>query len=238
MNLWTCLVQSGQVFCIKTGPRNGTDLRKAALINNMDAKIAKAAEMHSAPPKPSCEEIAAKPAQLVHLNPVNDLNKANDPPKPAATESPKRDSSRLESESKGVGSKGISESPELMLSRLEQARKLVSEQEHALLQSPEQILARLGEKSKNISTEKADQFQYAVIRNIVDEVVSDYHDQLRKDINNMHLELIRQFQMQKIEMQDLLERYLPSKQTREELEALRLENNELKLAALRESLKE
>ena len=41
-------------------------------------------------------------------------------------------------------------------------------------------------------------FEYKVIRNIVDEVQGEYHEKTKMEIRNMHLELIRQFQFQKV----------------------------------------
>jgi hypothetical protein len=44
----------------------------------------------------------------------------------------------------------------------------------------------------------ASEFQYKIIKGIVDDVVSEHFDQLQDQIQNMHIDLIRQFQVQKV----------------------------------------
>lgn len=41
-------------------------------------------------------------------------------------------------------------------------------------------------------------FQYNVLENIVQDCLADFRDQTRSDIQNMHIELLRQFQIQKV----------------------------------------
>ena len=40
--------------------------------------------------------------------------------------------------------------------------------------------------------------QYKIIRDIVEDVVQEHNEQLRNDIQNLHLEILRQFQIQKV----------------------------------------
>jgi hypothetical protein len=48
------------------------------------------------------------------------------------------------------------------------------------------------------ASEQVSNFQYKVIRGIVEEVVQDYHDQLRRDVQNVHVEILKQFNQQKV----------------------------------------
>ena len=49
-----------------------------------------------------------------------------------------------------------------------------------------------------LSESPSSSFQYHVLRNIVNECLQEYHEQIRADIQSMHVELIRQFQIQKV----------------------------------------
>ena len=51
---------------------------------------------------------------------------------------------------------------------------------------------------KNNSTSTATNFQLQVIGSVVDECLQDFRISLRNDIQNMHLELLRQFHIQKV----------------------------------------
>ena len=48
------------------------------------------------------------------------------------------------------------------------------------------------------TSEQVSTFQYKVIRGIVEEVVQDYHEQLRRDVQNVHVEILKQFNQQKV----------------------------------------
>lgn len=75
---------------------------------------------------------------------------------------------------------------------------------HHQFQSPQQMLERLNIKARQATLSKitesphVDPLQYSIIRTIVDEVMQEYQAQIKGDIHNMHLELIRQFQFQKV----------------------------------------
>ncbi|KAJ3331529.1 hypothetical protein HDU91_003314, partial [Kappamyces sp. JEL0680] len=71
-------------------------------------------------------------------------------------------------------------------------------------------------------------FQHKILRGIVEEVIQDFHDQVRLDIQNMHLELLRQFQIQKTDIQELLESHIPAAPILELVERLQLENDRLR----------
>lgn len=72
-------------------------------------------------------------------------------------------------------------------------------------------------------------FQYTVIKNIVEDVMNEYHSLLSSDVHDMHLELIRQFQLQKIEIRTVIEQYAPKEVMMRELESLRSENERLRM---------
>ena len=47
-------------------------------------------------------------------------------------------------------------------------------------------------------TANASSFQYTVLENIIQDALEDFRHQIRLDIQNMHVELVRQFQVQKV----------------------------------------
>lgn len=51
---------------------------------------------------------------------------------------------------------------------------------------------------KESSENDPSSFQYKVLENVVSDCMSNFREQIRNDIKNMHLELIRQFQIQKV----------------------------------------
>jgi hypothetical protein len=67
--------------------------------------------------------------------------------------------------------------------------------------SSEQMLARINQKVHNAAlanAENVNPIQYKLIKEIVSETMQSYQAQMKGDIQNMHLELIRQFQFQKV----------------------------------------
>ncbi|KAG0013544.1 Protein nedd1 [Entomortierella chlamydospora] len=63
-------------------------------------------------------------------------------------------------------------------------------------------------------------FSSKVLENVVEGCLMDFRAGIRNDIQNMHLELLRQFQIQKIEIETLLKQYSDTKELREENERL------------------
>ena len=53
-------------------------------------------------------------------------------------------------------------------------------------------------KLMNAHTSDMSTFQYQILENIVQDSLADFRDQIRSDVQNMHLELLRQFQIQKV----------------------------------------
>ncbi|CAG8585328.1 2865_t:CDS:10 [Acaulospora morrowiae] len=82
----------------------------------------------------------------------------------------------------------------------------------------------------NSNTGSATNFQLQVIGNVVDECLQEFRISLRNDIQNMHLELLRQFHIQKEEMELMFLKYCGETMSlREEVERLREENQRLKM---------
>ncbi|GES98797.1 protein NEDD1 isoform X1 [Rhizophagus clarus] len=79
--------------------------------------------------------------------------------------------------------------------------------------------------SNNSTIGTATSFQLQVIGSVVDECLQDFRISLRNDIQNMHLELLRQFHIQKTEMEMMFLKYCGETMSlREEVERLREEN--------------
>ncbi|RHZ57116.1 hypothetical protein Glove_393g13 [Diversispora epigaea] len=85
-------------------------------------------------------------------------------------------------------------------------------------------------KNINNTADTATNFQLQVIGNVVDECLQEFRISLRNDIQNMHLELLRQFHLQKTEMEMMFLKYCGETMSlREEIEKLREENQRLKM---------
>jgi len=64
-------------------------------------------------------------------------------------------------------------------------------------QISEKIVTELDKTTTTTATTPA-QFQIELVRNILDESLQSFRYQIHMDIQNMHLELLRQFQIQKV----------------------------------------
>ncbi|KAF9332772.1 Protein nedd1 [Podila minutissima] len=71
-------------------------------------------------------------------------------------------------------------------------------------------------------------FSSKVLENVIEGCLMEFRTGIRNDIQNMHLELLRQFQIQKLEMEALLREYSDTRELRDEIERLRDENRRLK----------
>lgn len=71
-------------------------------------------------------------------------------------------------------------------------------------------------------------FSSKVLENVIEGCLMEFRAGIRNDIQNMHLELLRQFQIQKLEMEALLREYSDTRELRDEIERLRDENRRLK----------
>ncbi|KAI8350825.1 hypothetical protein B0O80DRAFT_457576 [Mortierella sp. GBAus27b] len=71
--------------------------------------------------------------------------------------------------------------------------------------------------------------QTKVLESVVEDCLMNFRAGIRNDIQNMHLELLRQFQIQKMEMEGMLKRYTDTKELREEVERLKEENERLRM---------
>ncbi|KAF9357420.1 Protein nedd1 [Mortierella sp. AD094] len=72
-------------------------------------------------------------------------------------------------------------------------------------------------------------FSSKILENVIEGCLMDFRTGIRNDIQNMHLELLRQFQIQKIEIEGLLKQYSDTKELREENERLAEENRRLRM---------
>ncbi|KAF9947199.1 Protein nedd1 [Mortierella alpina] len=68
-----------------------------------------------------------------------------------------------------------------------------------------------------------------ILESVVEGCLADFRVGIRSDIQNMHLELLRQFQIQKIGIEQLLKQYTDTKDLQEENERLREENQRLRM---------
>ena len=84
-------------------------------------------------------------------------------------------------------------------------------------------------KSTSSTHNGVSSFQYHVLENIIQDSLSDFCSQIRFDIQNMHLELLRQFELQKKDILDLFKQHMPNDILLEEITRLREENTRLKL---------
>ncbi|KND02365.1 uncharacterized protein SPPG_02835 [Spizellomyces punctatus DAOM BR117] len=71
-------------------------------------------------------------------------------------------------------------------------------------------------------------FQYQVLQNVVNDCLEEFRSQLRADVQNMHLDILRQFWIQKSEIEDLVRQYSPNQALMAELQQLREENARLR----------
>ena len=75
----------------------------------------------------------------------------------------------------------------------------------------------------------ASSFSSKILEGVIEGCLMDFRAGIRSDIQNMHLELLRQFQIQKMEIEGLLKEYTDLKDVREENERLIEENRKLRL---------
>jgi hypothetical protein len=71
--------------------------------------------------------------------------------------------------------------------------------------------------------------QTKILESVVEDCLMNFRAGIRNDIQNMHLELLRQFQIQKMEIEGMLKRYTDTKELREEVERLKEENERLRM---------
>ncbi|KAK3820009.1 MAG: WD40-repeat-containing domain protein [Benniella sp.] len=71
--------------------------------------------------------------------------------------------------------------------------------------------------------------QTKILEGVVEDCLMNFRAGIRNDIQNMHLELLRQFQIQKMEIEGMLKRYTDTKELKEEIERLKEENQRLRM---------
>ncbi|KAF9919523.1 Protein nedd1 [Linnemannia zychae] len=72
-------------------------------------------------------------------------------------------------------------------------------------------------------------FQSKVLEGVIDGCLMEFRAGIRNDIQNMHLELLRQFQIQKMEIEGLLKQYTDTRELQEENRRLQEENQRLRM---------
>ncbi|XP_060074999.1 protein NEDD1-like [Ylistrum balloti] len=74
----------------------------------------------------------------------------------------------------------------------------------------------------------AGNFQTQVLRNLIRDELEDFYDQMHREMQNLQVEMIRQFQIQQNEVNSLLQHYSVNQDLVAEVEKLREENKRLK----------
>lgn len=78
-------------------------------------------------------------------------------------------------------------------------------------------------------TTPSSSFQSKVLESVIDGCLMEFRAGIRNDIQNMHLELLRQFQIQKMEIEGLLKQYTDTQELQEENQRLQEENQRLRM---------
>eukprot|EP00126_Sphaerothecum_destruens_P000173 Sdes_comp10210_c0_seq1m1830 len=74
-----------------------------------------------------------------------------------------------------------------------------------------------------------DSFQMSHLKGIVEDCLDDFRSNVHRDIQNIHIEMLRQFEIQKVEFREMLKFYSVNEALVKELELLKEENRRLKL---------
>ncbi|XP_069140779.1 protein NEDD1-like [Argopecten irradians] len=93
-----------------------------------------------------------------------------------------------------------------------------------------QVQGSRGQSLQSLDTQgvNAGNFQTQLLRNLIREEVEDFYDLMHKDILNLQVEMIRQFQIHQNEVNTLLQHYSVNHDLLAEVEKLREENKQLK----------
>ncbi|KAF9149226.1 Protein nedd1 [Linnemannia schmuckeri] len=79
------------------------------------------------------------------------------------------------------------------------------------------------------TTSSPSSLQSKILESVIDGCLMEFRAGIRNDIQNMHLELLRQFQIQKMEIEGLLKEYTDTRELQEENQRLQEENQRLKM---------
>ncbi|CAO3565142.1 unnamed protein product [Mortierella alpina] len=85
------------------------------------------------------------------------------------------------------------------------------------------------ETSSSATLPSSSSLSTQILESVVEGCLADFRVGIRSDIQNMHLELLRQFQIQKMGIEQLLKQYTDTKDLQEENERLREENQRLRM---------
>ncbi|ORZ27919.1 hypothetical protein BCR41DRAFT_124572 [Lobosporangium transversale] len=81
----------------------------------------------------------------------------------------------------------------------------------------------------SIALNSGGSFPSKLLEGVIENCLMEFRAGLRNDIQNMHLELLRQFQIQKIQIEGLLKQYTDTRELKEENERLMEENRRLRM---------
>ncbi|KAG0295004.1 Protein nedd1 [Linnemannia gamsii] len=96
------------------------------------------------------------------------------------------------------------------------------------ISSPSTLAMALDPPSE-AGTTSSSSFQSKVLESVIDGCLMEFRAGIRNDIQNMHLELLRQFQIQKMEIEGLLKQYTDTRELQEENRRLQEENQRLRM---------
>ncbi|KAF9903229.1 Protein nedd1 [Linnemannia zychae] len=82
---------------------------------------------------------------------------------------------------------------------------------------------------KSDAASSSSSLQSKILEGVVDGCLMEFRALIRNDIQNMHLELLRQFQIQKMEIEGLLKQYSDTRELKEENQRLLEENKRLRM---------
>ncbi|TPX40635.1 hypothetical protein SeLEV6574_g06512 [Synchytrium endobioticum] len=71
-------------------------------------------------------------------------------------------------------------------------------------------------------------YQYQFIESIIEDALSEFKKQVRNDLQNMHLEMLKEFQDQRIAIEDIIQRNSPVEPLLQEIRRLNEENERLR----------
>ncbi|KAG0225818.1 Protein nedd1 [Actinomortierella wolfii] len=82
-------------------------------------------------------------------------------------------------------------------------------------------------QTMNGSADSGD-FQVKILENVIQDCLNDFRQEIRRDIQNMHLELLRQFQIQKMDIEALVREHSDTSDLWRMIEQLQEENRQLR----------
>ncbi|RIB08302.1 WD40-repeat-containing domain protein [Gigaspora rosea] len=189
-------------------------------------------EMAASSEKMTIDKITQIPRQLTEMVATPEKMTIDKP----ITQTPRQLTEMVASSEKMTIDKPMTQTPRQLTEMVASSEKMTIDkpitppQLTEMVASSEKADSLLSSPSLNAAMEMTTDFQLQVIRNAVDECLQEFRTSLRNDVQNMHLELLRQFHIQKTEMEMMFLKYCgETLSLREEIEQLREENQRLKM---------